>query len=189
MTDMSKVGRKSKRKGSSFERRIAKVISPWFGEEIIRTPASGGMRSITRSDLTTRNPDYFPFVIECKYREDINFESIIKYPKVIIDSWIELKEKANTEYWKPPELKGNLKFPKVPILILTINYCPNYIILQEYIIINLSRSVETLKKESFVRIHVSELNENIVIFVLEKFLELISKDNFLYAMSCMEKSE
>ena len=188
MTDMSKVGRKSKRKGSSFERKIAKVISSWYGEEIIRTPASGGMRSITRSDLTTRNPDYFPFVIECKYREDINFESIIKYPKVIIDYWIELKEKVNTEYWKPSELKI-LKFPKIPIMVLTKNYCPNYIILQEYIIINLSRSVEKLKKESFISIHIPELNENIIIFVLEKFLELVSKDNFLYAMSCMEESK
>jgi len=189
MTDMSKVGRKSKRKGSSFERKMAKIISLWYGEEVIRTPASGGMRSITRSDLTARNPDHFPFIIECKHREDINFESIIKSPKAIIDYWIESKEKANTEYWKPSELKGNLKFPKVPILILTKNYCPNYIILQEYIIINLSHSVEKLKKESFIRIHVPELNENIVIFVLEKFLELISKDNFLYAMSCMEESE
>ena len=189
MTDMSKVGRKSKRKGSRYEREMAKLFSDWYGEELIRVPASGGMRSLTRSDLSCRNPDYFPFVIECKHREDINFESIIKSPKVIIDYWIELKEKSNIEYWKSSELRGVFKFPKNPILILTKNYCPNYIILQEYIIINLSRSVEKLKKESFISIHIPELNENIIIFVLEKFLELVSKDNFLYAMSCMEESK
>lgn len=188
MTDMSKVGRKSKSKGSRFERKMAKLFSDWYGEELIRVPASGGMRSLTRSDLSTRNPDFFPFVIECKHREDINFESIIKSPKVIIDYWIELKEKANIEYWKYSESNGVFKSPKNPILILTKNYCPNYIILQEYIVINLSHSVEKLKKENFIRIHISELNENIVIFVLEEFLELVSKDNLLQAMSFRETS-
>ena len=41
--DWHKVGRKSKTKGNSYERLIAKIFSEYFNEEFIRTPSSGGM--------------------------------------------------------------------------------------------------------------------------------------------------
>ena len=41
LMDRSKVGKRSRRKGASFERDIARVFSAWLGCNVRRTPMSG----------------------------------------------------------------------------------------------------------------------------------------------------
>jgi len=85
--DFSKKRRvNSKRKGSNFERKIAKVLNERFGtKEFSRTPGSGAFATTHRNlpehlriqgDLIT--PVTFPFVVECKNGYDVQLDDLFK---------------------------------------------------------------------------------------------------------------
>lgn len=68
-----KKGKRSKAKGSSYEREIAKLFEKQYGEELKRTPQSGGFSKKSakadefRGDIVCLNPDVEMQVhIECK---------------------------------------------------------------------------------------------------------------------------
>lgn len=64
------MGRKSKTKGSGFERQTAKVFEAALGIKFVRTPLSGGWgRYQTKGDLVPAPGSYFPYFIECKKGE------------------------------------------------------------------------------------------------------------------------
>jgi len=75
----------SKRKGSTFERRIAKLLNERFDTtEFCRTPGSGAFGSthalpqylIVHGDLIT--PQNFKYVIECKNGYDVDLDDLFK---------------------------------------------------------------------------------------------------------------
>ena len=76
----------SKRKGSTFERKIAKMLNERFGtKEFSRTPGSGAFATSHKNlpeqlriqgDLIT--PSTFPFVVECKNGYDIQLDDLFK---------------------------------------------------------------------------------------------------------------
>lgn len=71
--DRSKLGKRSKAKGSSFERTVAKKFQKQYGEELKRTPQSGGFAKKSakadefRGDIVCLDPDIsLTLHIECK---------------------------------------------------------------------------------------------------------------------------
>ncbi len=76
----------SKRKGSNFERKIAKILNERFKtKEFSRTPGSGAFATSHKNlpknlqiqgDLIT--PTTFPFVIECKNGYDVQLDDLFK---------------------------------------------------------------------------------------------------------------
>lgn len=77
--ELSRRGRGSRNKGSSYERSIAKVLNSRFPKlELTRTPQSGGFQKSSqnrklRGDLSNLNDKYeFKLHIECKNQKTIS---------------------------------------------------------------------------------------------------------------------
>lgn len=86
---------KSKSKGDRGEREVARIFSEWWGENIVRTPQSGGFATKkfrddwnAGSDIVCPDPD-FPFSVEVKNREGWELDAIIHNPKCPIWEWWE----------------------------------------------------------------------------------------------------
>lgn len=86
----------SRRKGSTFERDVAKVLAGWFGCPIRRTPLSGGWgEAITAGDVVVMppksdDPNYetkllrfqkWPFSVECKHTKEISLDTFLRNPE------------------------------------------------------------------------------------------------------------
>lgn len=73
----SQSGKMAKRKGDNFERKLATDLEKTYGtpgakvgdREFYRTPLSGGMKTEYPGDIIV--PDWFPYMIEAKNREEI----------------------------------------------------------------------------------------------------------------------
>lgn len=87
MVDWSKIGKRSKRRGKTYERRCAKLLMEFTSVNFRPTPASGGFNkqgAVIREelfcgDLICDRSD-FRFCIEAKNRESFSFVSILKNP-------------------------------------------------------------------------------------------------------------
>lgn len=98
-------GAAAKRKGSSYEREVAKFLTEKFDETFIRAPQSGayvGGKNAGRKQFLhegqIRNfkgdivpgPSYEYMNIECKSYKDFPFHRLIQgFPVPILDQWIE----------------------------------------------------------------------------------------------------
>lgn len=71
----------SKQKGSTYERRVAKLMTDWWGGEFSRVPASGGLRwgadQRVAGDIVPPLRSNFPFVIECKKHEGWGLHNLL----------------------------------------------------------------------------------------------------------------
>ncbi len=91
-----KRGRKSKRKGSSYERNIAKKFKEVYKEDLVRTPQSGGFakKSVKadgfRGDIVLSSDKEFLLHIECKNTQTW-----------VLPKWIEQAENDCPEGKKP----------------------------------------------------------------------------------------
>ena len=88
MVDHSAVGRRSKRKGKTYERRTAKLLSEATGVGFRKTPGSGGFNKqggvqirdeMFCGDVICDQPD-FAFCVESKNRKTFSFTGILKNP-------------------------------------------------------------------------------------------------------------
>ena len=72
-------GKRSKAKGATWQRDVAKLLSDWSGETFKSTPRSGGLRwggaFWVYGDLTP--PADFPVVFECKHYATVDFLEIL----------------------------------------------------------------------------------------------------------------
>lgn len=92
----------SKKKGSKNERKIAQLFSQWTGYEFTRTPGSGGLRWQNRGDVIgdlvctdDTHARRFPFSIECKVRNKVDFSHLIlTVNSDIIQFWEQSKQDA-----------------------------------------------------------------------------------------------
>ena len=71
------------KKGKKAERVVCNLLSKWTGQELVRTPASGGMRWRTSSnvcgDVVCTNLTFnFPFIIEGKHYEYFELKSPLR---------------------------------------------------------------------------------------------------------------
>lgn len=96
-------GKKSKAKGSSWEREVAKFLSDTYGESFTRTAHSGAFigrsnahrrDSLATSQVKSYKGDVFPpdtwdhFNCECKSFADFPFHLVITGDCKVLDGWI-----------------------------------------------------------------------------------------------------
>lgn len=80
-------------KGSSYERKIAGILSKWTGEKVHRTPASGGAGNRWGADSRMNGDIVFPvnsdnsFVYELKKREEDHLKSLFLGNGKVKDYW------------------------------------------------------------------------------------------------------
>lgn len=88
MVDASEVGRRSKRRGKTYERRVSDILTEFTKVGFRRVPNSGGWNKaggvkireeLFCGDVICDRPD-FRFCVEAKNRESFTFESILKNP-------------------------------------------------------------------------------------------------------------
>lgn len=82
--EASRRGKSAKRKGNTFELRVANMIQETFDaprELVHRTPLSGG--GVERGDIIIKKPllDKFPFFFECRDRVQWSWANLLKNPK------------------------------------------------------------------------------------------------------------
>ena len=81
----------SRRKGQSFERQIASLLSKRFGVTLRRTPLSGGWSDSAQvaGDIvcTHPGPDAFPFCVECKNSEYWKLENLFVDKRMWFNAW------------------------------------------------------------------------------------------------------
>lgn len=84
-----KAGKKSKAKGSKFQRDIAAFFAEWSGFSFRSVPASGALRwndsFWAYGDLVP--PEWFAFTIECKHHADVRCETFLDKQDSIIADW------------------------------------------------------------------------------------------------------
>lgn len=107
----------SRNKGAEYERKIAKVLGLWWDEDFNRTPMSGGLQwkedNRVTGDIVTPPDSVFPFVIECKKREEWTFEQLLKGTGEIESWWEQVTRDCD---------KVSLR----PFLIFSKNFAPDY---------------------------------------------------------------
>lgn len=120
MTDYSAVGRKSKSKGARFELETAKNLSKWWGHDFHRVPASGGLHwkgsNNVVGDIVAPIEAGFPFVVECKNREEWTIENLFLNNKEIKNWWAQVVGDAKES-------------GKIPMLIFTRNRAKTFVMM------------------------------------------------------------
>lgn len=161
----------SKAKGSDFERKIAKVLSRWWGEEFHRTPMSGGLQwkqdNRVAGDIVTPPDSIYPFTTECKKREEWNFEQVLKGTGDV------------EKYWQQAT-KDSEKVSMRPLLIFSKNFAPNYMMIRksdfEAILCGSNASF------NYFLIHKPGCEDRVVC-ILEDFIADVSKEDVIRGLS------
>jgi len=110
----------SVRKGSSFERQVAKIFSDWSGVRLVRTPMSGAWEGC-EVDIWPENPEvYWPLAIECKKSEAWNMDQIMERTGLFF-SWI-YQAIGQAKEWS--DRTGNIR---LPLLVFSRNFRPIYV--------------------------------------------------------------
>lgn len=121
-------GRKNSRvKGSRAELDVAAAFSRWCGEEVRRTPLSGGWSSArfgVTADLVCANPA-FPFHVEIKHREGWTLDDLITgvraaHDKSVVQWWAQCVASCP----RRPSGRRLADFAKEPLLVFRRNRQP-----------------------------------------------------------------
>lgn len=108
--------------GGAYERYVAKKLSAWWGEEFHRTPASGGLRwkqdNRVCGDIVTPPGSTFPWVVECKKRENWTMDSLLNGSAEVSKWWKQVTDDAE---------RSGLE----PMLIFTRNRQPDYVAVKD----------------------------------------------------------
>jgi len=102
--------KKSKDKGSRYERKIAKIFSKAFNRDLRRVPLSGGLD--IKCDIYDPFFDDFPYFIECKHREIFTIDSIINGTSELYEF-----TRRNTILSKESYLISKYKQEPIPIVV------------------------------------------------------------------------
>ena len=83
MVDRVKIGRAARRKGTAYERKIARLLTKITGFNWRRVPYSGA--SYIPGDVTIVDGDcVFPYTVELKNRKDLTLQKVFKNPDVLL---------------------------------------------------------------------------------------------------------
>ena len=170
----SRAGKKAKRKGGTFERKIAKYLSEFWGASFHRTPASGGSPLKgdfnMAGDLCTSDEDWM-FHVECKNQEALaGFHTILTSKKSAVWKWW---DQASSEC---PE-------DQVPLLIFTKNRIPEFCMLPNYFWEFVNWGIDE-SLESTAHIQVGDVH----VVTLKRFLAM-GKEKCLKAMKLALKKK
>jgi hypothetical protein len=114
------MGSKSVRKGSAFERRIAKIFAEVYNCKIVRTPLSGGWGHMhTKGDLVA-DDDKWPWFVECKYEQGWTLWSAAFDGRGPIKGWwLKAVEQAKIEGKQPLLVLGQANQP--PLVVFGVS--------------------------------------------------------------------
>jgi hypothetical protein len=156
----------SKIKGHRFERKIAHMLSEWWGHpgSFVRTPGSGAYAQYTGEDLKERlrgdliTPREFPFFIECKCVEKFEFHHLLEnFDSSIFKRWFDALVKKSGKFY--------------PLLIFSRNRWDVFMCMREdhYLSLKLNIPVRMILKVG---------NESYVFFLMKTFLACVSPLRF-----------
>lgn len=114
------MGKRSRNKGAGYERKVAKLMTDWWGGQFSRVPASGGLNwgsdQRVAGDIVPPPESEFPFVIECKKQEGWTFDHIA------------LDISAPREWWSQVVMDSR-RVSRVPLLIFSRNHAKDFIMI------------------------------------------------------------
>lgn len=159
----------SKNKGSEFERKVAKMLTEWSGQEYHRTPMSGALHwkndkrvvsdIVPPQDLVDRG---WPFSLECKKVEDAQWE---------FSAFIEGTSMTLKDHWKQC-YEDAQREQMIPLLIFSKNRRDTFVMMEHSVFENLGINPEN--HVNFVLSH-----HNLVIMKFSEMLSLISVEELL----------
>jgi hypothetical protein len=173
---MAKTGGKginSKNKGAEYERKIAKALGSWWGEQFQRTPASGGLQwkkdNRVTGDIVTPPESVFPFTIECKKREGWSLEQF-------------LKNTGEMEEWWTQCIRDAKKIDKKPMVIFSKNFDTDYVMMSRADFDAVTEGILELNAFNNFGVHKEGLEAR-VICELDKLIANVSKEDVIKAYS------
>jgi len=170
------IGRKSKRKGGTYERKIAKILNSWWcGKDsemmFFKTPSSGGLRWKIKQAQTVGDivgPDNFPFIVSCKNVEGWSLDQLLgNNTKDTTGPFTEWINEVNRDAARLKEV--NIK--KEPLLIFTRNNRPDYILRQMKFIDNIYAI-----PDSRILVYLPTVDDLVVISKLSNFIKANTKN-------------
>lgn len=160
----------SKNKGSTFERKVAKILTSWSGMEFHRTPGSGSLHwkvdNNVSGDIVAPFEINFPISIECK-KHEIDWE----VDKLLVGT------STLWKFWNQSCEDSLRHKAKEPWVIFTKNNRKIYIIMNYSYYMQLASKKIKLKKNPYINIVVED--KNIIITDLELFLSIVSIQDLL----------
>ncbi len=142
----------SKKKGDTFERKIAKELTAWWGYQFNRSPQSGGASwgkdNNAVGDIVVPQEANFPLVVECKHREEWTIDNVL------------LNNREPHTWWEQV-INDSSKVNKTPCLIFTRNRAQSYVALpydekvyedlrdNEYPVMRTDFIIDNIRKDKF----------------------------------------
>lgn len=158
------MAKKSRDKGAAYEREVARLLFPWLGFKIIRTPLSGGWakcREDAKGDLTcASSADVLDVCIECKHyaRDAWSMDAVVRGECALLEEWWGQLERSRG---KRPGL-----------LVFKRSYVPAYVAISDR---TASVCSEQLRKLNCVALPTLGCR----VYLLEPFLKAVSYDLFV----------
>lgn len=152
-------GKKSRNKGSGYERKIAKILSKWSGMELRRTPLSGGwakQNPKVSGDLVNISDNEFPLHVECKNQESFEWEPF-------------LHGNGSLKGWWDQTLR-TCPNNKIPILVFSRAYYDDWVMLKKKDVM-----IKGFMKSSNIYINLGDA----IIITLKHFITLFSVKDFV----------
>jgi len=161
----------SKAKGSEFELKTAKILGSWWGEELHRTPMSGGLHwkkdNRVAGDIVTPPDSIFPFSVECKKREGWLFDQLLKGTGEIEEWWLQCIRDADSVDMRP-------------FLIFAKNFTSPYLMISACDFISILKYKNNRLSINYFFIDIKDKPSRIIL-VLSDFLESVSKEDIIGA--------
>lgn len=168
----------SKNKGNEYERKIARTLTLWWGEEFHRVPQSGGLRwgddSRVAGDIVCHKDSKWPFTTECKKREGWEFDQVLKGTGDV------------EKYWQQAVRDGE-RVSLRPLLVFSKNFAPNYAMVyaEDFEILFEKNCLEC--PMSFFLVHKKDQPDR-VIFILDDMIKCVKKEHVLLAYGIITRS-
>jgi hypothetical protein len=163
----------SKAKGSEFERKVAKALSTWWGEQFQRTPMSGGLHwkddNRVAGDIVTPPDSIYPWTTECKKREGWDLEQV-------------LKGTGEVEKWWSQSVRDGERVSLRPLLVFSKNFAPNYLMmtLDDFVAITIAKQ----NRMAFNFFIIAVLGkESRVVCNFDDFIKHVSKEDIIKAFN------
>lgn len=181
VTSVAKVesdrARKNSRvKGSRAELDVAAMFSRWCGEEVRRTPLSGGWSSAkfgVTADLVCANPA-FPYSVEIKHREGWVLDDLVTgvrkdHDKSILQWWKQCVESCPKREDKANRIdnRGRVILLKEPLLVFRRNRQPWLVMVRR------GGTTQSLGAAMFIKLNVGyDWAVDVAVLLLDVFLDL-----------------
>jgi hypothetical protein len=177
--DRSSTGAKSKKKGSTFERNIVKILNEWWSgnklsEDFQRTPRSGAWKF--PEDIIP--PRGCPFLISCKNSQEWDsIENTLSAPKHVFKKWwdelYESRRRVFADRTFFEQQTGVEAVRIIPILFFTRNSMPNYVMmLKNYFLMMEDRAGKFNKRMLEIK-----MDDAFVMMLVSDFLAWFTKEN------------